>query len=306
MLHRHRLLPALRLPSSCRVGRAQRARPGTSSCTTITCRACPSTLSDLVASTAGRRPSGSRPASAAASPPAASVIVWPSFGLDGDLSPSCSTSTFWPSGLDGAFDRGLGRAFARRLAAGGERERRRARRRTAHQATALRIAGDSTAVGDLSEPTARSAAQPASSARSVRLQAPPFGVEIVALVAPCREARFDLAPERARMVGVEQVAELVHQHVLERRRPRQHQRQVQRDSVPSGASEPHCDDITLNCTRRGGARQCRQVARQPAADVGARLRLRRNRAARAAARHRRRARACVNSSSPSRIEFAAA
>ena len=54
-----------------------------------------------------------------------------------------------------------------------------------------------------------------------------FAMEVVALVAPCRETRLHLAPERARMIRPDQVAELVHEHVFERTRSPQHQRQVQ-------------------------------------------------------------------------------
>src|SRR5690606_5467193 len=59
------------------------------------------------------------------------------------------------------------------------------------------------------------------------LDTPSVFVEPVAFRAPGRKARVDLVPVRGRMVRVQQVAQLVHEDVLERRGSRQHQRQVQ-------------------------------------------------------------------------------
>src|SRR3546814_7685519 len=73
-----------------------------------------------------------------------------------------------------------------------------------------------------------------------------LGVEIVALRLPIREPRLDFAPERGRVVAVHQVAQLVHQHVLERRRCAQHQREVQRHRVvrrQRARSEEHTSEL---------------------------------------------------------------
>src|SRR5688572_19974404 len=116
-------------------------------------------------------------------------------------------------------------------------------------------------------PRAASAGQQAAQRR---LQLPAFGVEIVAFVAPGRETRFDLAPEGSRMVGADQVAQFVHQHVFECRRSRQQQRQVERDGAIGRQRAPlRGHHLELHAPRR--TRQRRQVARQPAADIGARL-----------------------------------
>src|SRR5690606_4216275 len=60
------------------------------------------------------------------------------------------------------------------------------------------------------------------STRSAGQQAPqpglepaPLGVEILALRTPAGASRLDLAPERRRVVAMDQVAQLVHQHVFE-------------------------------------------------------------------------------------------
>src|SRR5690606_7184742 len=66
------------------------------------------------------------------------------------------------------------------------------------------------------------------------LQGTPLRSQVVAFLAPMRAARRHLAPEPLRVVGVQQVAQLVDQHVFERRRPRQQQRQVQRQRAVRG------------------------------------------------------------------------
>src|SRR5687768_18010863 len=59
------------------------------------------------------------------------------------------------------------------------------------------------------------------------LDPPAFAAEVVALFPPEWKACLDLAPETARMVGVDEMAELVYQHVFERSRCSQHQREVE-------------------------------------------------------------------------------
>src|SRR5690606_41955450 len=66
----------------------------------------------------------------------------------------------------------------------------------------------------------------------------PYTTLFRSLQAPFRAPGLDLAPERARMVGVDQVAELVHQHVLERVRARDHQREVQRHGAAGRQRSP--------------------------------------------------------------------
>ena len=92
-------------------------------------------------------------------------------------------------------------------------------------------------------------------------------------------------PERRRVIGLDQVAEFVHQHVLERfGRPSTSARSSA--MLPSGASEPHCEDITFS-RRRLGARG--RVGRYLAASGRHRRGsgLRRTRAAGGAGWHRR-------------------
>jgi len=74
------------------------------------------------------------------------------------------------------------------------------------------------------------------------------------------------------MVGLQQVAQLVDQHVLERRRPRQRQRQVQRHRTVRRQRAP-LRGHHLQPHPRGRAWQPRQVSGQPAADIGAHPRL---------------------------------
>ncbi len=103
-----------------------------------------------------------------------------------------------------------------------------------------------------------SACQPASRPRNWPFRIPALRTEIVALRTPAGTARLDLAPEPRRMVGVQQVAELVHQHVLECGWARQHQRQVQRQAA-------------IRCQRAPLRRSCaetRSVAARAAARAG--------------------------------------
>ena len=69
---------------------------------------------------------------------------------------------------------------------------------------------------------------------------------------------------------MDQMAEFVHQHVLERGRPPQHQRQIERERAVGRERSP-LRGHGLEADAGRSARQRRQIARQPAAHVGARL-----------------------------------
>src|SRR5690606_6175370 len=134
----------------------------------------------------------------------------------------------------------------------------------------LRFSKPSGDGGGIRSVGALQATRSAEQGAQARLHPATVFMEPVALGFPAGKACRGLAPLRRRMVGAQQVAQLVHQHVLEGRGPRQHQRQVEGDAAVGGQRSPlRGHHLEAHLPRR--ARQRRQVARQPAPDVGARL-----------------------------------
>src|SRR5690606_39975648 len=78
----------------------------------------------------------------------------------------------------------------------------------------------------------------AEQAAQARLQSPSLAVEVLAFLAPGREALLDLAPERGGMVGLQQVAQLV-ASTYSKAEGRPSTRAIPSAMLPSATSKPH-------------------------------------------------------------------